>query len=455
MILVSLRNDITLIEDKNEFVLQNSQRRLTFRQPKTGLQRAVRILAGNGLTRAALNQAVAEDGGAALMRFFGYWNKLVQLGWIDHAVWEGERCLTTAVSMVNTDYRFALPELDAVPYALSHFSYFHSVAGAMVLESPLSLTRVTFQDGNAAALALQLATPQQVDGLSSPLWAQTRSELIQLLLAAKMVYPADALPEQQNVALRQWEFHDLLFHSRSRAGRQDGFVGATYRFAGDISPLPAVRPRFESIEVVSLPKPDLAYLKQEDVGFTHVLEARRSIRDEEPQAPLTVAQLGEFLYRSARIKSLFEGEYQELSKRPYPGGGAIYELEIYLVVSQCEGSVAGLYHYRPFEHELEFLAAQTEQMQQFYWQYQPPVQFIFASRHQRLSWKYSSIAYSVTLKNVGVLQQTMYLVATAMGLAPSALGGGDSDLFARVSGLDYFEETAVGEFGLGGAVNND
>jgi hypothetical protein len=43
----------------------------------------------------------------------------------------------------------------------------------------------------------------------------------------------------------------------------------------------------------------------------------------------------------------------------------------------------------------------------------------------------------------------MYLVATAMRLAACALGGGDSDLFARASGLDYYEEGAVGEFILG------
>ena len=59
------------------------------------------------------------------------------------------------------------------------------------------------------------------------------------------------------------------------------------------------------------------------------------------------------------------------------------------------------------------------------------------------------MAYNVMLKNVGVLYQTLYLVATAMDLAPCALGGGDSDLFARAVGLDYFAETSVGEFLLG------
>jgi SagB-type dehydrogenase family enzyme len=59
------------------------------------------------------------------------------------------------------------------------------------------------------------------------------------------------------------------------------------------------------------------------------------------------------------------------------------------------------------------------------------------------------MAYSVILKNVGALYQTMYLVATAMDLAPCALGGGDSDLFARAAGLEYTVETSVGEFLLG------
>ena len=56
------------------------------------------------------------------------------------------------------------------------------------------------------------------------------------------------------------------------------------------------------------------------------------------------------------------------------------------------------------------------------------------------------MAYAVTLKNAGALYQQMYLVATAMNLAPCGLGGGDSDLFAEAAGLDYYAETSVGEF---------
>ena len=76
---------------------------------------------------------------------------------------------------------------------------------------------------------------------------------------------------------------------------------------------------------------------------------------------------------------------------------------------------------------------------------------VLTARFQRLSWKYQSMAYAALLKDVGVLFQTMYLVATAMGLAPCALGGGDSDLFAEAAGLDSYAETSVGEFLLGTA----
>ena len=60
-----------------------------------------------------------------------------------------------------------------------------------------------------------------------------------------------------------------------------------------------------------------------------------------------------------------------------------------------------------------------------------------AARFPRLAWKYESIAYALTLKDVGMDFQTMYLAATAMGLAPCAVGRGDADRFFRAAGTDY------------------
>jgi SagB-type dehydrogenase family enzyme len=80
----------------------------------------------------------------------------------------------------------------------------------------------------------------------------------------------------------------------------------------------------------------------------------------------------------------------------------------------------------------------------------PDIVFTLAARIQRVSWKYQSIAYSLILKNTGVLYQQMYLVATALGLAPCAIGAGDTQVFAQASGLDFTRESSVGEFALSG-----
>jgi len=79
------------------------------------------------------------------------------------------------------------------------------------------------------------------------------------------------------------------------------------------------------------------------------------------------------------------------------------------------------------------------------------VLFFITVRLGSLAAVYGSIAYALALKEVGVLMQSMYLVATAMGLAPCAVGGGESDVIARALGVDALVEPAVGEFLLGGA----
>jgi SagB-type dehydrogenase family enzyme len=197
-------------------------------------------------------------------------------------------------------------------------------------------------------------------------------------------------------------------------------------------------------------------LKQSDLPFTKVLEERKSLRAH-GDTTLTANQLGEFLYRAARVREIIPTEHGELCNRPYPAGGAMYELEIYAVVNRCEGLRAGLYHYQPDDHRLSKVAERTQQVERLLeaarhtavQEHQPQVLFIITARFQRVTWKYQSMAYALILKHVGVLYQTMYLVGTAMGLATCALGGGDSDLFAAATGLDYYAESSVGEFILG------
>src|SRR5581483_7315383 len=120
--------------------------------------------------------------------------------------------------------------------------------------------------------------------------------------------------------------------------------------------------------------------------------------------------------------------------RPYPSGGALYELEFYIAVRACDGISPGLYYYDGQQHRLVRLREQTVEVEQLLADAAGSadiptecvhVLIILAARFQRLAWKYASIAYALILKHVGVVYQTMYLTATAMDLAPCALGSGD------------------------------
>jgi oxazoline/thiazoline dehydrogenase len=273
------------------------------------------------------------------------------------------------------------------------------------------------------------------------------------------VFESGTISEQADVTLAQWEFHDLLFHARSRSGRHSNFAGGTYRFSGQIEPLPAIHPR-TSEKTITLDKPNLENLIASDISFTQVLENRTSIR-EYGETPITAQQLGEFLYRCARIKNQIQTEQGELLSRPYPSGGAMYELELYPVVNRCQDILPGLYYYQPQAHELSGISGETEAVEALLkdagmamGQGKPQILIVITARFQRLAWKYESIAYALMLKHVGALYQTMYLVATAMNLAPCGIGTGDSDLFAQVAGCNYYAETSVGEFVLGSRKEN-
>lgn len=359
---------------------------------------------------------------------------------------------------------------DKVTWSLSRFAYLRNQNGEMVLESPLSHDRVVFHDPLAIAVVGALATPARGSDLAAKFPGRTADlveGLVSLLCEAGMVeqIPAGRVNgcDSPDLGLEAWEFHDLLFHSRSRRGRSDGQFGATYRLAGRPHP-PALKP-LPAEGGQELYRPDLAQLARDDPPLARVQNQRRSLRQYD-ERPMTVRQLGELLFRVARTTEKWnvkipgsEGRStMELAGRPYPSGGALYEIEFYPVIRACDGLACGMYAYDPARHRLLNVAGETADVDALLNEAAASagidprslqVLLILSARFQRIAWKYESIAYALILKHVGVIYQTMYLAATAMGLAPCALGCGDSDSFARAASIEYTMESSVGEFLLG------
>ncbi|HSN96933.1 MAG TPA: SagB family peptide dehydrogenase [Candidatus Nanopelagicales bacterium] len=347
-------------------------------------------------------------------------------------------------------------------YRLSRFCYLRRDEHGMLAESPLAHAVIRLLGRHSVDLAHALAEPRSPVRLALLLPELSREEIVALLsvfVGTRMASACDrgGTPEvDAGPALSPWSFHDLLFHSRSRAGRHGYPIGATYPLGRAPPPVPAVKPPMSPV-VLPLPRPSLARLADHDTTLTRALEERRSIR-EDAAPPITAAALGEFMYRVARVRSIREEGGVEITSRPYPSAGACYALELYLNVDRCDGLLRGLYHYNPLEHGLEPLSPptpDTERQLAEGWAYtarrcRPQILVTITARFQRVAWKYESIAYATILKDVGVLYQTMYLVATAMGLGPCALGCGDADRFSRMIAEDYQAESSVGEFILGG-----
>ncbi|HEY7068007.1 MAG TPA: SagB family peptide dehydrogenase [Chloroflexota bacterium] len=467
-LVLQFRPGTSLVEETGEQVtIRCPAGTLPVRELTPGLRAALRTLAADGATEDALSDLIIEhDGTSGLPVWYYHVQCWADLCLLAYGMLAAGTPLATLVPMTRDFTWRTLRDDPATRYQLSRFAYVRRLGDALVLESPLAPARTVLHGARGLAAVGALTRATSVKALAATLDGMaldTVATLLRLLVSAGAVDALgadDALPEDAAPALAQWEFHDLLFHARSRLGRHDDHYGGTFRFLDQLPPLPAVKPPM-SAEPIPLYRPDLALVEQADPPLTRVLETRRSVRQYAAR-PLTLRQLGEFLYRVARVRQVIpiapeRRRHYEVTRRPYPSGGATYDLELYVTVNTCVDLPAGLYHYDPLAHALHPLADRSADVEALLRDargaaklaFTPQVVITLASRFQRLSWKYTAMAYATTLKNVGALYQTMYLVATAMGLAPCALGGGNSDRFAAVAGTDYYAETSVGEFLLG------
>lgn len=376
-------------------------------------------------------------------------------GWLAMTVTHGDRPLYTLVPERPPPH----PQPEAPPGEepeLSRFAVLRREDDQLVLESPRAWCTIRLHD----ASVLPMLAPADARNAAVPpsLPPDVTARIQRDLWWAGMLSAPSSGPEVE-VPLLHWSPHELWFYDRSRLRRADGRHGwGATSWARDVfPPLPAAREPFDG-PTVALPKPDLATLRATDPSVTETIEARHSIRAHDDQRPMTAAQLGEFLYRCCRNRAHRRTEDGlEYLRRPYASGGSFYELEVYPVVRRVAGLEPGLYHYDPANHSLMLVRrhdrAVGNLLQATTWAAPmtglPQVVLVLAARFGRMMWKYESMAYAVILRNVGALYQLMYTVATAMGLAPCALGGTGVDTFSQATGLDSAAEGSVGEFLLG------
>ena len=416
---------------------------LSFSVPTETVADAIDALGGGASFERLVTIASAGDDAGEAARWITYYLERFRrarlLGW--EARCDGEVVVT--FRSLTSGFNLTEGAAPARAMTLSRFAYARRDGDDLVLESPETPCRAILA-GAATDFLRHVAEKRSATPAADPLLA--------LFWRAGFLEPADE-PERDERAT--WEFHDRLFHVASRGGRDAIPLGGTYRFRDRFPAPPAIKPPM-SAESIALPPPEVGAIASRSDRLAAIMDRRRSARSYGDE-PIGLGELSEFLFRVARITHVFSAGGQELVSRPFPSGGSIHEIEFYLAVGVCRGLEPGLYGYRGLEHALErlpntadgarrLLADSTKAMGS---DGPPQVLVVLASRLPRFAWKYQSLAYRLTLMNAGVVIQTMYLVATDMGIAGCANGGGNPQLFAEITGLDPLSETSIGEFALG------
>jgi putative peptide maturation dehydrogenase len=195
-------------------------------------------------------------------------------------------------------------------------------------------------------------------------------------------------------------------------------------------------------------------------GLYGVLARRRTTRAFAQDVPMRLEDLATVLRYVFGTHGLAVTRLGECIRRTSPSGGARHPVEVYPLIAHVEGIHPGFYHYDGQRHALTPIsalgAAEVRSLATSFMTGQSyfgaaHVCFVLTARFSRSFWKYRGHdkGYAAILMDAAHLSQTLYLVATELGLgAFVTLAVNSRDIEARLD-LDGYREGVVAMTGCG------
>jgi len=179
----------------------------------------------------------------------------------------------------------------------------------------------------------------------------------------------------------------------------------------DIKPSP-----IEDEVIIELPEPR----HFSGVSIEEALLKRRSTRDY-THDPLTLQEVSQLIWAT-------QGITDPRGFRTAPSAGALYPLEIYVVVGDVENLAEGVYKYNPHKHELlkvldgnkrsELAKAALDQA----WVKEAAIDIVIAAVYERTTVKYGDRGIRYVHMEAGHAAQNLCLQATALDLGIVTVG---------------------------------
>jgi SagB-type dehydrogenase family enzyme len=246
----------------------------------------------------------------------------------------------------------------------------------------------------------------------------------------------------ENRSSRLLATHDQIYHHFSRSEFPLNYLGAKYH---------------KPVALMEEAEEDLPQ-NGEGTHLARILSRRRSRRK---QGVLSIS-LSELL---DCLVAIFDPRNQHDGRERYsfPAAGGIYAFRVVVHVGKCQGLERGSYLFRSDEDRRDGSRQRLYGLEN----HDPSPILLNASRawgmpgiepqvvvsvlfdFEKISRKYSGIAYRLALLNAGAIIQTMYLVAEAQNLAGCAIGGGDIHDLAMNDHELLGEYIPLVEFALG------
>lgn len=220
-------------------------------------------------------------------------------------------------------------------------------------------------------------------------------------------------------------------------------------------PPPAFHEFHSNSNKTVLPEPDMTS------PLIGLLMKRRTCRSFDIRVPLSCKYLSQILYYTFGCHGYSEmaGGIRIL-KKTSPSGGASHGVEVYPLIINVEGLITGLYHYDVRRHmlvEIQLMnqdeAIQAAQHYTAGQEYFSNVQvlFLLTARFYRTYWKYRqhSKAYRVILMDAAHLSQTLFLLASELGLGAFITAAINESNIEEAIGINGIEEGAIAVCGCG------
>jgi SagB-type dehydrogenase family enzyme len=193
-------------------------------------------------------------------------------------------------------------------------------------------------------------------------------------------------------------------------------LGSVYFFMRQPPKSEFKQSQIDNEAIIKLPTPK----QDSDISIEEALIKRRSTRDYKPD-PLTIQEVSQLLWAT-------QGITDKKGFRTAPSAGALYPLEVYVVVGDVKNLIDGVYKYNPTQHELlrvlngnkrsELAKAALDQT----WVKEAAIDIVIAAVYERTTVKYGDRGVRYVHMEVGHAAQNLCLQASALDLGIVTVG---------------------------------